>query len=63
MVGVGNQLSTFDVKSKSAKIQKSHYGRARGELEPTFDAESKTAETPKIPLQWGGGGWEPTFNA
>ena len=30
MVGVGNQLPTFDAESKSAKILKSLYGEGRG---------------------------------
>ena len=53
------QLPTFDVESKSAKIQKSLYGwpvrgRSHDSQLPTFDAESKSANIPKIPLRLAG---------
>ena len=41
------QIPTFDAKSKSAKIPKSHYSKGGWIQLPTFAAESKSAKIPK----------------
>ena len=52
--GVVNQLPTFDVESKSAKIPNSV---------PTFDgAEFKSAKNPNSLYGAGREGWQPTSN-
>ena len=71
MLGGGwtTQFPTFDAKSKSSKIPKSHYGGRElvgDDQFPTFDAKSKSAKIQKFHYGGEGGGGDdqlPTFDA
>ena len=63
--GVQDQLPTFDVQYKSAKIPNSLYSGWSGGPRPTFDAQSKSDKIPNS-LYGGGEGLQdhlPTFDA
>ena len=62
----GNQLPTFDIEFKFAKIQNSHIEGGGGNQFPTFDAEFKFAKIQNSHVEggWGVNGNQfPTFDA
>ena len=59
----GRWQSTFDAKSKFAKIPNFHVWVGGGGWWSTFDAKSKFAKIPNSHVWVGGDGWWPTFDA